>query len=194
MPVVLEGTRVRLEPLSLDHAEGLAEVADDELFRFFAGPRPQGRDVEAGKGFVREANAQANKVSFAIIDKATAQPVGATSFMDIRDKHRGLEVGSTWLATAAQGTAVNPESKLLMLTHAFETLGAIRVQFRTDMRNLRSRAAIEKLGAVRDGIFRQDTIMPDGYIRDSVFYSILPGEWPAAKAKLIARLAAFGPG
>ncbi|MFI5385842.1 MAG: GNAT family N-acetyltransferase [Fimbriimonadales bacterium] len=192
LPVVMEGKRVRLEPLSIVHAVKLARIADDDLFRFFAGFRPQGRDAKAGEEFIRNVNAQANKVSFAIIDKTTKQPVGATSFMDIRDKHRGLEIGSTWLAPAAQGTAVNPESKLLMLTHAFETLGAIRVQFRTDTRNLQSQRAIEKLGATRDGIFRQDCIMPDGFIRDSVFYSIVPEEWPAVKTKLMARLAAFG--
>jgi RimJ/RimL family protein N-acetyltransferase len=191
VPIMLEGTRVRLEPLSVAHAAGLAEIAEDGLFRFFAGFRPKGHTAAAGKEYVRNVCAQANKVSFAIIDRSTGKPVGSTSFMDIREEHRGLEIGSTWLTSSVQGSAVNPEAKLLMLTHAFEVLGAIRVQFRTDLRNLQSQRAIEKLGAIRDGVFRRDTIMPDGFIRDSVFYSILPEEWPAVKAGLLARLDGF---
>jgi len=132
-------------------------------------------------------------VTFAIVDKSREKPVGSTSFMDIRAENRGLEIGSTWLAPVDQGTAINPEAKLLLLTHAFEELSAIRVQFRTDSRNVQSQRAIEKLGAVRDGVFRHDTIMLDGYLRDSVFYSILAGEWPAVKSKLVDRLMALEP-
>ncbi|HVT11861.1 MAG TPA: GNAT family protein [Fimbriimonadaceae bacterium] len=192
VPTVLEGTWVRLEPLVNSHAEGLAEVADRELFRFFAGFYPKGADASSGEEYIRNVNGQADKVAFAIVDRATDRPVGATSFMDIRESDKGLEIGSTWLAQAVHGSAVNPESKLLLLTHAFEVLGAIRVQFRTDVRNLRSRRAIEKLGAVPEGVFRQHTIMPDGFVRDSIFYSILPSEWPAVKRGLLSRLASVG--
>ncbi|MDR3690042.1 MAG: GNAT family protein [Fimbriimonas sp.] len=187
-PIVLEGDGIRMEPLVIGHAAGLAAIAEPDLFRYFAGFRPEGRDVEAGEAFVRSVLGQPNKVAFAVVDRATTQVIGSTSFMDIRSESRGLEIGSTWIATPVQGTAVNPEAKLLMLTHAFDQLGAIRVQFRTDARNLRSQRAIEKLGAKRDGIFRHDTIMPDGYLRDSVFYSILAEEWPAVRDSLVSRL------
>ncbi len=188
-PTALEGVRVRLEPLEMRHAAGLARIADESLFRFFAAYKPDGRDEISGQAFVENVNGEANKVAFAIIDKTSGHEVGSTSYMDIKPKHRGLEIGSTWLEEAAQGSDINPECKLLLLEHAFEDLGAVRVQFRTDLRNLKSQRAIEKLGASREGIFRQDTIMPDGFLRDTVFYSLLAAEWPAAKDRLIARLA-----
>jgi RimJ/RimL family protein N-acetyltransferase len=114
--------------------------------------------------------------------------VGSTRYLDIRRENRGLEIGWTWLAAAVQRTAVNTECKYLLLRHAFETLGAIRVQLRTDLRNLRSQRAIERIGATREGVFRQERIMWDGYLRDSVFYSVIDCEWPAVKARLEARL------
>jgi RimJ/RimL family protein N-acetyltransferase len=190
-PIKLEGDHVRLEPISVSHASGLAEIADDGLFRFFAGLRPSGRDIHAGEQFICSVLAQTSSVSYTVIDRSSGKVVGSTSYINIRDDSRGLEIGSTRIAESYQGTVVNPEAKLLLLTHAFETLGAIRVQFRTDSRNLQSQRAIEKLGAIREGVFRHDTITPDGYLRDSVFYSILSEEWPVIKAKLCTRLSLF---
>jgi RimJ/RimL family protein N-acetyltransferase len=109
--------------------------------------------------------------------------------MDIRPKHMGLEIGTTWIGRAHQGTKVNPESKLLLLAHAFERLGCERVQLKTDGRNLQSQHAIEKLGAVKEGVLRKHMIMPDGFVRDTVMYSIVAAEWPDVKRGLEARLA-----
>ncbi len=108
--------------------------------------------------------------------------------MDVRPAHRGLEIGYTWIARAYQGTRVNPECKYLLLRHAFEKLGAIRVQLKTDGRNLQSQHAIEKLGAVKEGVLRKHLILPDGYVRDTVMYSITDSEWPHVKSRLEARL------
>jgi RimJ/RimL family protein N-acetyltransferase len=114
--------------------------------------------------------------------------VGTTSYFDIRPEHRGLEIGYTWLGKAYQGTHINPENKYLLLRHAFETLGAIRVQLKTDRRNLQSQAAIAKLGAKLEGTLRKHSIMEDGYIRDAVMFSVIDLEWPEVKAGLERRL------
>jgi RimJ/RimL family protein N-acetyltransferase len=111
--------------------------------------------------------------------------------MDIRPQDHALEIGGTWYAPSYQRTAVNTESKFLLLTHAFEVIGCIRVQFKTDSRNLRSQQALERIGAVREGILRSHIVLPDGYIRDSVYYSIIASEWPQVKANLINKLQAF---
>jgi RimJ/RimL family protein N-acetyltransferase len=123
-----------------------------------------------------------------MILKETGEPVGATAYLEIRPAHRGLEIGRTWIARPWQGTRVNPESKHLLLRHAFETLGALRVQLKTDLLNLRSQRAIEKLGARREGVLRQYQTRGDGTQRDTVMYSLVAAEWPAVKAGLEARL------
>jgi RimJ/RimL family protein N-acetyltransferase len=123
-----------------------------------------------------------------MILRESEQPIGLSCYLDIRPFDRGLEIGSTWIARAHQGTAVNPESKYLLLRHAFETLGAIRVQLKTDLRNLRSQTAIAKLGALREGVLRNHMVMADGYYRNSVMFSVIDAEWPAVKAGLVARL------
>lgn len=192
-PVTLTGRFVRLEPLEPRHASDLALAATPETFRYFSwGPD---RFDAAGLGefiaFMRELK---RTVAFAIIALDTGRAVGITSYLDIRDKHRGLEIGWTWIAADRRGTAINPEMKLLLLTHAFETLGAIRVCLKTDLRNERSQAAIAKLGAVREGVLRELIIMRDGHRRHTVFFSILESEWPGVKAGLTARLAAFAAG
>jgi RimJ/RimL family protein N-acetyltransferase len=120
---------------------------------------------------------------------ATGEPVGVSGYLEIRPEHRGIEVGRTWIGKANQGTRVNPESKHLLLRHAFETLGAIRVQLKTDLRNVQSQRAVEKLGAVREGVLRRYQIRSNGVIRDTVVYSILSEEWPEVRARLEARLA-----
>jgi ribosomal-protein-alanine N-acetyltransferase len=118
----------------------------------------------------------------------TGEPVGCSAYLEIRPAHRGLEIGRTWIARRFQGTQVNPESKYLLLRHAFETLGAVRVQFKTDLNNAHSQRAIEKLGSRREGVLRKFQIRTNGYIRDTVVYSVLAEEWPEVKAALEARL------
>jgi RimJ/RimL family protein N-acetyltransferase len=195
-PATIAGPHVRLEPLARRHAAELFEAGRDEsIWRYM--PRPVPRAVGDVESMIDEALAEAGagrQVPFAIIALQRGRAVGSTRYLDIRREHRGLEIGWTWLAAAAQRTAVNTECKYLLLRHAFEALGAIRVQLRTDLRNLRSQRAIERIGATREGVFRQERIMWDGYLRDSVFFSVLDGEWPAVKAKLEARLAAGGSG
>jgi RimJ/RimL family protein N-acetyltransferase len=187
-PVTLEGRHVRLEPLAERHAEGLAQAASPELFPYHNPP-----DELTAAGFRRQiAGFDRNGfVPFATVLRATGKAVGMTSFMDIDETHRRLEIGFTWTGKAWQGTAVNPESKLLLLAHAFDTLGALRVQLKTDARNTQSQRAIEKLGAVREGVLRNHMIRPDGYVRDTVMYSVTDDEWPAVRAGLEARLAAL---
>jgi len=129
---------------------------------------------------------------FTVIDRATNRIVGSTRYMDIQAEHRGVEIGWTWYAPEVWGTAVNPECKLLLLTHAFEEWGAVRVMLKTDHRNARSQAAIRKLGAVYEGTLRQHRVRPDGTLRDTVVFSILDREWPAVRAGLYARLQALG--
>jgi RimJ/RimL family protein N-acetyltransferase len=118
----------------------------------------------------------------------TGQAVGVTSYLDIRAKDRGLEIGFTWLARQHQGSRVNPECKFLLLRHAFDGLAAVRVQLKTDSRNLQSQRAIEKLGAVREGVLRKQMVMPDGYVRDTVMYSVTHDEWPRVRELLAERL------
>jgi RimJ/RimL family protein N-acetyltransferase len=186
-PVVLEGKTVRMEPLTWEHSEGLWRVAEPAIFRITPGPMGEW-NRENWDVFMRKTLAMEGRIPFAVVLKESGQPVGSTSNFDIRPAHRGLEIGYTWYATAYQGTQVNPENKYLLLRHAFETLGAIRVQLKTDKRNLRSQAAIAKLGARLEGTLRKHSILEDGYIRDTVMFSITDDEWPEVKAGLERRL------
>lgn len=189
-PVVLEGTRVRMEPLRADHLADLALVAFDEpLWRWtIMGPQD-----EAGlKRWVDTALANqeaGTERPFATIDLASGRAIGSSRYMSIVPEHRRLEIGWTWVGSAYQRTGANREAKLLQLTHAFETLGANRVEFKTHVRNERSRTAIAGIGATFEGVFRQHTIMPDGSLRDSAFFSVISPEWPAVKARLAEGLA-----
>lgn len=185
-PVTLAARTVRLVPLSEQHAPGLAAVAEAEIFRYSFPPAeltPAGFAAQ-----IADFNARADWLPFAIIDQASEQPLGVTCYLDIRAGNRGLEIGSTWLARPAQGSRVNPECKFLLLRHAFEVQQAIRVQLKTDGRNRQSQRAIEKLGATREGVLRQHVVMPDGYLRDTVMYSIIDRDWPNVKAGLIERM------
>lgn len=186
IPVILEGRFVRLEPLDLHHAEGLYAVGqEDSVWRYLL--RPKLRNLEDARGFVSEARQlleTGTQIPFAIIERETEQVAGSTRYLDIRPADHGLEIGYTWLGVPYQRTAVNTECKYLLLRHAFETLGAVRVQLKTDARNLRSQQAIERLGAVREGVLRKHMTVWDGFIRDTVFYSILENEWPCVKARL----------
>ncbi|HLF03211.1 MAG TPA: GNAT family protein [Anaerolineales bacterium] len=189
-PVTLTGRYVQLEPLSLSHAPGLWEAGNDpEIWRFM----PYGQIDSFAKmgGWVEEMlrrGARDSDLPFAIIHLASGQPAGATRYMTIERHNRSLEIGGSWLGRAFWRTPANTESKYLLLRHAFESLGCVRVQFRTDLRNERSQRAIERLGAVREAVFRKYTIMPDGHQRSSAFYSIIDDEWPSVKARLEAFL------
>ena len=186
-PVTLEGQTVRLEPLDAHHAGGLLEIGSvDEDWAYM----PRGCFGHLGdcRTWIDEAKAAADQVPFAIIDKASGLPAGSTRYLTIRREHRSLEIGWTWLGRNFQRSAVNTETKLLLLTHAFDDLGAIRVEVKTDQRNTRSQAALERIGAVREGVLRQHMVVQEGFLRNSVYFSILDEEWPAVKAHLEAKL------
>ena len=189
-PVTLEGQHVRLEPLAAAHAAALCDAGRDaSIWQYL--PRPPFLDVADTEAWIGAALAAAeagSEVAFAIVDRATGRAVGSTRYLCIRREHRGLEIGWTWIAPAFQRTPVNTECKLLLLTHAFETLGAMRVEFKTDLRNERSQRALERIGGVREGVFRRHMLVRDGHVRDSVYYSIVDGGWPAVKARLRERL------
>ena len=194
-PVVLEGPHVRLEPLGPGHADDLLEAARDPLIWRWLPERIESRtDLERWLGDAARAQATGAEYAFAVVDRGTGRAVGSTRYMDVSVAHRGVEVGWTWYSTAEWGTVVNPESKLLLLTHAFEQWGAIRLYLKTDSLNVRSRAAILKLGAKYEGDLRNHRIRLDGSYRHSSYYSILDSEWPAVKGGLLARLAALRKG
>lgn len=187
-PVVLEGNYVRLEPITPQHFPMLRACTKADYFRLFVHPVPKSDSKEDMDAFFTVLTNLPHTQAFVVIDKKTGHAIGSSSYLDIRKEHRGVEIGRTWINEQFRGTKVNPEMKLLMLQHAFETLGCIRVQLKTDARNFHSQRAIEKLGALKEGSLRHHMIMPDGFERDSVMYSILPNEWPAVKAGLWGRL------
>jgi RimJ/RimL family protein N-acetyltransferase len=189
-PVVLEGRRIRLEPLRADHLEDLALVAFDQQLWEWTIMGPQD---EAGLRRWLDtalANAEAGtERPFATIDLASGRAIGSSRFLSIVPEHRRLEIGWTWVAKPFQRTGANREAKLLQLTHAFETLGANRVEFKTHSRNERSRTALAGIGATFEGVFRNHMIMPDGSIRHSAYFSVIAEEWPEVKAKLATSVA-----
>lgn len=189
-PVVLNGKYVRLEPMTEDHIPGLAEIGVGQTFWDFM---LYGRmdSVEDMRNWVMDILSRAQNgtdLPFVAIHLASGKVAGATRYLNIMPKDRGLEIGGTWYGTEYQRTTVNTECKYLLLTHAFEKLGCIRVQLKTDLRNVRSQKAIERIGAKREGILRNHMILPSGQFRDSVFYSILDSEWPEVKKRLEAIL------
>jgi N-acetyltransferase len=185
-PVTLTGKVIRLEPLSEAHVSGLAAVGiNDEIWRWL--PYGAMKKEEDIRGWVREMLKRAASGAdrpFAVIHLASGRVAGATRYMDIHPKDYALEIGGTWYGVEFQRTGVNTEAKYLLLRHAFEDLKCIRVQIKTDLRNERSQKAIERIGAVREGVLRNNMIMPDGYYRSSVYYSILDNEWSDVKARL----------
>jgi RimJ/RimL family protein N-acetyltransferase len=189
-PVTLVGRVVRLEPLQPAHAEDL-HAAGQEPRIWLCMPTDPSASVVSTVAWIADALAEqaaGRQIPFAIVDQATNRAVGSTRYLSLAPRDRGLEIGWTWLAVSAQRTAVNTECKYLLLRHAFDELGAIRVQLKTDSRNVTSQRAIERLGAVREGVLRKQMIVQDGYQRDTVMYSITDDEWPAVKARLEARL------
>lgn len=189
-PVTLQGSAIRLEPLALEHVPGLARVGlDPDLWRWVptlvASPAEMRDYVEQALEEQRLGSA----LPFAIIEQAGGQVIGSTRYGNIDRGNRRLEIGWTWVAPAWQRTRANTEAKLLLLAHAFETLGAFRVEFKTDALNERSRRAILRLGATEEGTLRRHVLVPrSGRVRDTVYFSILDHEWPAVRARLAARL------
>lgn len=190
-PVTLTGRHVRLEPLSMDHLPELFRVGglDEEVWRWVPGSVPR-TEAELGRRMelLLEAAEQGEFVPFAVILLATGQAIGWTTYLDIVAEDERLEIGYTWYGREYWRSAVNTESKLLLLTHAFEDLGMGRVQWKTDNLNQRSQQAVLRLGAQREGVLRRHRQRNDGTWRDSVYFSMLAEEWPAAKERLSARL------
>jgi RimJ/RimL family protein N-acetyltransferase len=184
-PVALEGQHVRLEPLAKAHLAGLAQVGlEEELWRWIPVPV---RTVEEMATYIETALQEQERgvsLPFALTEKATERAIGSTRYGNIDRTHRRVEIGWTWVAREWQRTAVNTEAKYLLLKHAFETLGCIRVELKTDSLNEKSRAAILRIGAREEGIFRNHMITATGRIRHTVYFSIVDSEWPAVKARL----------
>jgi RimJ/RimL family protein N-acetyltransferase len=199
---VLTGRLVRLEPLALEHAAGYLDAAGigadaAEVFRWLnpagAGQTAQPvtrRDAERQILGALAARARGERFAYAQLDVPTGRFVGTSSYYEVNPASRSLAIGHTWLGTRWWRTGHNTESKLLMLTHAFESLGAVRVVWHTDLRNTRSQEAIERLGATKEGVLRKHRIRFDGSWRDSVQYAMTDEDWPATRAQLQARLAA----
>ncbi|MFI5607126.1 GNAT family N-acetyltransferase [Amycolatopsis sp. NPDC051903] len=184
----LSGTHVRLEPLRPDHVKGLFEAGQDPAIWAWLSSR-QFEDPADAERYVETAVADPDRRAFAQVDLASGLVAGTTSYYQIVPQHRILSIGHTWLDPRWQRTALNTEAKFLLLRNAFEVLGTQRVAWETDSRNLRSQRAIERLGALREGVLRAHRIRPDGTSRDTVVYSMTEAEWPGARARLLARLA-----
>lgn len=186
-PVTLEFNGVRLEPLAPHHEEGLrAAASDGELWKIRITTVPEPHQVY---DYIATALGMPSRLAFAVIDAASGAVIGSTSYHDIVPEIGRLEIGWTWYAKRAQRTHVNTSCKLLLMSHAFDTLGCPVVGLRTDSLNLASQAAIERLGAHKDGVLRHHMMRRDGTVRDTVMYSILRSEWPAIKSRLHEKLA-----
>jgi N-acetyltransferase len=193
LAIVLEGEIVRLEPLERRHEQGLFEAAQDErIWRWM--PYDASGSSEGFHSWLEDALAASEagtEAAFATVDAGTGKPVGSTRYLALRPEHRGLEIGWTWLAPAHWQTGANVEAKLLMLEHTFERLGCLRVEFKTDSRNERSRAALAALPAKFEGIFRKHMLVRGGERRDSAYYSIIDDEWPEVRENLGRRIDAI---
>ncbi len=185
-PVVLKGRHATLEPLAREHESAVkAAAADGELWRLWYTSVPAPEKTAAWIDAALDMRERLGAMPFVVRANATGDVVGSTRYFNVEAAHRRLEIGHTWYAKRAQRTAVNTECKLLLLTHAFEMLKCIAVEFRTHFFNFASRAAIERLGAKQDGILRDHQIMPDGTRRDTVVFSVIDSEWPAVKRNLV---------
>lgn len=184
---VLEGPRVRLEPLTEAHAPGLLIAADDPV-SIFEWAHLEIRSIDDATAFVREAIADPNRLPYAIVDRTTGDVVGSTSYYLLEPQFRTLVIGYTWIATRVQRTHVNRDAKLLLLQRAFGVLGAVRVTWHADERNLRSREALTRLGAVEEGLLRKHRRRRDGSWRTTALFSLTDDEWPAVRARLEGRV------
>lgn len=191
-PVELRGDLVAVEPLTVGHAEGILAAADsDGVFAWLPYPRPG--DFPATQAWIADALADRDanrRLPFAVLGRESGTVIGSTSYWDFDAANAHVEIGSTWLRRSSWRSGANVETKLLLMRHAFECLDLERVSFRTDIRNERSQRAIERLGAVREGVHRHEMRRRDGSWRDGVHYSILRSEWPEAKKRLLKRLQA----
>ncbi|MFM1651004.1 GNAT family N-acetyltransferase [Brevibacillus sp. B_LB10_24] len=184
-PVTLSGDTVRLEPLTHSFADGLHEAGRDErIWTYMSTVIRTREDAVRFIDTALEAQAAGTELPFAIIEQSTGRVIGSTRFLNISKKDRGLEIGWTWLTPDVWKSRVNTECKWLLLGHCFEQLGCIRVQLKTDLRNLNSQRAIARIGGVREGVLRSHMVVRDGYIRDTVMFSILDREWPEVDQKL----------
>ena len=189
MPLTLSGTHIRLEPLTPNQVPALARAGlHPELWRLQPAPITTEADMQAYVAAALDDQQRGQSLPFAIVRQQDGEVIGSTRYMDIALPHRRLEIGATWLSPGSQRSGANTEAKLLLLTHAFETLGMIRVVFKTELLNTASRQALARIGAVEEGVFRQHLIAASGRRRDMVYFSILEGEWPQVKAALAARL------
>lgn len=185
VPVILKGSAVRLEPLCAEHAQGLynrGRVKADWAYL----PRGCFVDLADTRHWIDEALATPGHLPFAIVDVAKDRVVGSTRYLNIRHEHRSMEIGWTWLGQEWQRTAVNTQVKLLLMCHAFEQLGCVRVEFKTDARNERSQQALLRVGATREGVLRNHMIVQNNYLRDSVYFSVIEAQWPEVKTRLEA--------
>ena len=188
-PVTLEGRDVRLEPLAASHHAALCEVGlDPELWRLIPYRASTPEEMRGYIDSALAAQAAGTAIPFATVERASGRVIGSTRFMNIDAANRRVEIGSTWLAKPWQRTAINTEAKYLMLRHAFETWGCIRVELKTDALNQRSREAMLRIGAREEGTLRQHMVTWSGRLRDTVYFSILDSEWSAVRANLEAKL------
>ncbi len=187
-PIILTGRTVRLVPLQIEHLADLVEAGKDEniwaYMRYGIVDSPDKMRVLITSLLALQE--QGTDLPFTVIHLASGKAIGMTRYLNIETANRAVEIGGTWYASDFQHTGVNTECKYLLLAHAFEDLGCIRVQFKTDQRNLHSQKAIARIGAVWEGVLRNNIILPDGFIRSSVYYSILVEEWPHVKEHLEA--------
>lgn len=188
-PITLEGNTVRLEPLSVNHLDGLSAVGiDGEIWRYTMTVIRNRGDMERYIESALELQKQGSALPFAIIEKSSGRAVGSTRYGNIDSQNRRLEIGWTWVARIWQRTSVNTECKYLLLKHAFDTLGCLRVEFKTDSTNEQSRKALLRIGAKEEGIMRNHMITPSGRLRHSAYYSIISSEWPEVKNRLEEKL------
>jgi RimJ/RimL family protein N-acetyltransferase len=182
-PEVLTGETLQLEPLRQEHAQGLynrGRSAGDWSYM----PRSCFIDMADTRQWIDEAIAAPGQLPFAIVEKAKGKVIGSTRYLNIRPEHRSLEIGWTWLGQQWQRTAANTEAKLLLLCHAFDRLGCVRVEFKTDARNARSQRALERIGATREGVLRKHMIVQGNFARDSVYFSVIDSDWPRVRERL----------
>jgi N-acetyltransferase len=202
-PCTLVGEHVELVPLETDHAKALLRAGMGVDWSWMAAALDTAENMEKWMAATRDAEEKGEEFAFIVkLRPGSGLPppedgsgvIGSTRYMDIQAQHRGVEVGATWYSPRYQGTVVNPECKYLLLAHAFEDWGAIRVQIKTDVKNLRSQHAIVKLGAKFEGQLRNHRMRRDGTLRDSMIYSVTREEWPEVKAQLTKRIESWKPG
>lgn len=188
-PVALQGDIVRLEPMSAHHAQALADAGlHPELWRLQPEPMTSLADMQRYVDRALAGRQDGSCLPFVIVQQSTGAIIGTTRYMDIALAHKRLEIGATWLTPSSHRSGANAEAKFLLLQHAFDTIGIIRVVFKTELSNTQSRQAILRIGGVEEGVFRKHLIAQSGRTRDMVYFAILDEDWPSVKARLQARL------